>query len=303
MTHPFQKSWFDPETEAAYLKKIEAMVHAGNLDLAASTLAGDLAKLDTPLAEYSKDVTEDRVDLAGWEEIGDAISQYEGEDPITAVHIVMSNEADQVFEDKKSITEPLVEVVFYTDEHLNFSELSTRELLEESLKDEPDWYGQSEDMEVYLEINGMGRLNTELLRHKRQYFFRDSQHFLDEKSGLAQDMVPALYVEFCLVAMLRAVRFHQAVKALMDSYGLHGKVPVIAGMHNMKIEFGAVYAPKVARKVQTVKTPKLAVTIKRNLEEEEAAEITGSSLRQNLSQEPEKKPGFFKRLFGGRKAA
>jgi hypothetical protein len=142
-------------------------------------------------------------------------------------------------------------------------------------------------------------LNTALLRHKRQYFFRDEMHVLDEANGMASDIVPLPYIEFRLAAMLRAVRYHQAVKNLLDGYGLHGKIPVIVGMHNMRLDIGSVYVPKASNVVELVKVAKLAVVIKRNTEEV-PLEVSGSSLRQNLSSEPEERPSFLRRLFGRR---
>ena len=298
MTHPLQTTWFNADAEADYLRQITALVHAGDLDVAADKLLDDLADIPTPVGDLCRDLTEDAVEICGWEEIGDSIAQYEG-DPITAVHIVMSNEADLVFEDKSLTHDPLVEVAFYSDEHLAFSTLSRDELLTESLKEDAEWYGQSEDVEVYLEINGLGQLNTALLRHKRQYFFRDQMHTLDAAQGLAADIVPLPYIEFRLAAMLRAVRYHQAVKDLIDGYGLHGNIPVIVGMYNMQVELGSVYIPKTAKVVELAKVPKLAITIKRNTEEP-VAEISGSGLRQRMTAEPEERPSFWRRLFGRR---
>jgi hypothetical protein len=298
VTHPLQTTWFDADVEAEYLRRIKALVHAGDLDVAAEKLLEDLADIESPVGELCRNLTDDTVELCGWEEIGDSIAQYEGE-PITAVHIVMSNEADLVFEDKSLTHDPLVEVVFYSDEHLAFSKLSREELLVESLKENADWYGQSEDVEAYLEINGLGQLNTALLRHKRQYFFRDQMHTLDAAQGLAADIVPLPYIEFRLAAMLRAVRYHQAIKDLIDGYGLYGNIPVIVGMHNMQIEIGSVYIPKTAKVIELAKVAKLAITIKRNTEEA-PVEISGSALRQNLTPEPEEQRGFFRRLFGRR---
>jgi hypothetical protein len=300
MEHHLQKAWADAEVEAAYLQRIEAMVHGGDLDAAAEVLLADLATLGTPLADLCCELSEEAADIAGWEEIGDAIVQYEGE-PVTAVHIVMSNDADLVFEDKSLTHQPLIEVVFYTDELLTFSTLSREDLLAESLRsDEPIWYGQGEDIEVYLEINGLGQLNTALLHHKRQYYFRDQMHVLDEANGLAADTTPLPYIEYRLAAMFRAVRYHQAVKSLIDGYGLYGNLPVIVGMHNMRLEIGSVYVSKASNVVQLAKTARLAVKIKRNVEVA-PAEFVGTNLRQKMVQEEEQeRPSFLRRLFGRR---
>jgi hypothetical protein len=302
LTHKFQTAWYDADIEAAYLKQIEAWVYAGDLDVAAEKLLEDMEGIDTPVIEMCQNLTEESVEISGWEEIGDAIAGYEG-DTITAVHIVMSNEADLVFEDKNIRHDPMVEVAFYTDELLKFSQLNREQLLEESLREDAEWYGQSEDMEVYLELNGLGPLNTALLRHKRQYYFRDSPHVLDAAEGLASDIVPISYIEYRLAAMFRAVRFHQAVKTLLDEYGLYKDIPVIAGMYNMRLDIGSVYIPKTARVIEIAKAPKLAINIKRTLEIEETPEIVGSALRQMITEEPEEKVGFFRRLFGRRRAA
>ncbi len=301
MEHHLQKTWIDADVEADYLNQITAMVHAGDLDAAAEKLLDDLTDLDTPVGEMCRELSEDSVEISGWEEIGDAISLFEGE-PITAVHILMSNDTDLAFEDKNLQQNPLVDIAFYSDENLAFSTLDREQLLAESLREDPSWYGQSEDIEVYLEINGLGPINTALLHHKRQFYFRDQMHVLDEANGLASDIVPLLYVEYRLAAMFRAVRYHQAVKDLLDGYGLYGNIPVIVSMDNMRLEIGSVYTPKTAKVVEQVKVAKLAIVIKRTVEEEAPAEVIGSRLRENLSPEPEKKPGFFRRLFW-RKAA
>jgi hypothetical protein len=294
--HYLQKLWFVADAEAEYFRRIEVLVHRGDLDAAAEILLGDLALLETPLAEACCELGEDEVDISGWEEIGDAIAVFEGE-PITAVHIVMSNDADLVFEDKDRTHDPDVEVVCYTDEHLEFSALDREALLDESLREDPKWYGQSEDVEVYLELNGLGKLNTALLRHKRQYYFRDQMHVLDEVNGLDAIKAPVLYVEYCLAAMFRVVRYHQAVKALVEGYGLRGNLPVIVGMHNMKPAFGSVYMATASNVVQIAKPAKLTVKIKRNMEEA-PVDVSGSILRQQIVIEPEAKPGFLRRLFG-----
>lgn len=300
MEHHLQKAWADEQVEADYQCRIEAMIHSGDLDAAADILMTDLASLDTPLGEICRNLSEDDVDLAGWPEIGDAIAQYEGE-PITAVHILMTNEDDLVFEDKDLKHDPVMQVAFYSDEHLAFSALAPEELLAEAQRDDmPDWYGQGEDIEVYLEINGLTQLNTALLRHKRQYYFRDQMHVMDAHEGLDADTAPLLYVEFRLASMLRALRYHQAVKALVDGYGIYGNLPVIVGMHNMKPEITSVYASKTAKVIEFKRTPKLTVTIKRNMEELPLTEISGSSLRQQYANDDDVKPGFWRRLFGRR---
>jgi hypothetical protein len=297
MTHPLQTAWYDSDIEADYLRRIQAWVHAGDLDVASDRLIEDMEGIDTPIMELCRNLHEENVEISGWEEIGDSIAQYEG-DPVTAVHIVMSNPADLVFEDKSARHEPELQVAFYTDEHLAFSTLNRDQLLTESQRDDPEWYGQTEDIEVYLEIDGLGALNTALLRHKRQYYFRDSVHVLDAAEGLAGDIVPLAYVEYRLAAMLRAVRFHQAIKTLLDEYGLYKDIPVIAEMYNMRLDIGSVYIPKTAKIIEFAKAPKLAINIRRAALEIEP-EVVVKSVRQMIRVEPEevKRVGFFRRLF------
>jgi hypothetical protein len=296
MTHPLQAAWYDADVEAEYLRRIETWIHAGDLDVAADRLLEDMDGIHTPIIEMCRNLHEDAVEISGWEEIGDAIALYEG-DPITAVHIVMSNEADLVFEDKTVRHDPILQVAFYTDEHLAFSTLSRNALLAESQRDDPEWYGQAEDIEVYLEIEGLGPLNTALLRHKRQYYFRDSIHVLDAAEGLAADVVPLAYVEYRLSAMLRAVRYHQAVKTLLDEYGLYKDIPVIADMYNMRLDIGSVYIPKTAKIIEFAKSPKLAINIRRSAQELQPEAVV-KNVRQMITAEPKaQKVGFFRRLF------
>ncbi len=297
ITHPLQTAWYDADVEADYLRRIEAWVHAGDLDVAADRLIEDMEGIETPIIQMCRNLSEDSVEISGWEEIGDSIALFEGE-PITAVHIVMSNPADLVFEDRSTRHDPVLEVAFYTDEHLAFSTLSREQLLAEGQREDSEWYGQTEDIEVYLEVEGLGALNTELLRHKRQYYFRDSAHVLDAAEGLAADIVPLAYIEYRLAAMLRAVRFHQAVKTLLNEYGLYKDIPVLAEMYNMRLDIGSVYIPKTARIIEFAKAPKLAINIRRNAEEAQP-EIAAKSVRQMIRTEPpeEKKTGFFRRLF------
>ena len=94
--------------------------------------------------------------------------------------------------------------------------------------------------------------------------------------------------------------FADGFKALVEGFGLRKNVPVLVGMHNMKPEISSVYMAKSAVIVEMARIPKLAVTIKRNMEEI-PEEFSGSSLRQRvLVEAEEERPGFFRRLFGRR---
>jgi hypothetical protein len=297
MTHPLQHAWINAAAEQDYARTITAMIHGGQLDGAAAKLLGDLATIDSPLAVLCQALTLDVLMISGWDDISAAIAQFEG-DPVTAVHLVMSNPTDLVFEAKGEAYDPVVEVAFYTDANLAFSTLSPEQLLAESLAPSPDWYGQSEDIEVYAEIIGLADLNTALLRHKTQYFLRA------QDDGTEAEQAPLGYVEFTLASLFRAVRFHQAVKRALDTHGLPGNVPVIAGMDNMRASIGSVYYPEVMTTVAVAEVATLSMVVKPRLDEMVQGEPSGSSIRRRIVFDtpaepiaPPEKRGFFKRLF------
>jgi hypothetical protein len=297
MTHPLQHAWANAAIEQDYARTITAMIHGGQLDGAAAKLLGDLDAIDSPLSALCQALTPDTLALSGWDDISTAIAQFEG-DPVTAVHLIMSNPTDLVFEAKAEAYDPILEVAFYTDANLEFSKLSPEQLLTESLAPSSDWYGQSEDIEVYAEISGLADLNTALLRHKTQYFLRSQ-----EDGGEAEE-APLGYVEFTLASLFRAVRFHQAVKAELDAHGLAGNVPVIAGMDNMRASIGSVYYPERLQEVAVAEVATLSIPIKPRHDELPQGEPSGSSLRRRIVFDapeeavvPPEKRGFFKRLF------
>jgi hypothetical protein len=302
MTHILQETWFDAAVEQAYVAAIRGLIEAGRLDAAQKRLLADIADLGSSLAPMCAALP-DKIAIDGWEALTELLDEYEGE-PITAAHFLLYNPPDLAFEDRDTVFEPQLDVALYSDEHFAFSKADRDSLFAEvQLPDRP-WYGMGEDFEAYLEINGMGAFNTALLRHKRQYHFRDQQHALDAMTGENPDLVPLLYIEFVMCALLRAVLFHQAVKAQLDTIGLPGNIPAIVSMDNMKFDISTVYAPKVHVEKAAIKpVADLVIPIKRSVLPP-IEEVRVVSLRQSISQEPEEKPGFFKRLFGfGRRAA
>jgi hypothetical protein len=297
MTHPLQQAWTNPVAEQDYIRSITAMIHSGQLEGAAAKLLGDLAMIDSRLSKLCQTLTPDMLAINGWEEICTAIAQFEG-DPITALHLVMSNPTDLVFEAKTDSYDPILEVAFYTDANLEFSALSPEQLLAKSLAASPDWYGQSEDIEVYAEIAGLADLNTALLRHKTQYFLRPQ----GDETG--SELTPLAYVEFTLATLMRTICFHQAVKRELDLHGLPGNIPVIAGMDNMRASIGSVYYPEVTKTVALAEVAALSIAIKPRLDEIAQGDPSGSSLRKRIIfDSPEEqvivpaKMGFFKKLF------
>lgn len=292
-----QQAWANAAAEQDYVRTITAMIHDGQLVGAAAKLLGDLAAIDSPLSALCQALTPDALAISGWDDISTAIAQFEG-DPVTAVHLIMSNPTDLVFEAKADAYDPILEVAFYTDANLEFSALSPEQLLSESLAPSPNWYGQSEDIEVYAEISGLADLNTALLRHKTQYFLRS------QDDGGEVEEAPLGYVEFTLASLFRAVRFHQAVKRELDTHGLSGNVPVIAGMDNMRASIGSVYYPEVMKTVTVAEVATLAMAIKPRHDELPQGEPSGSSIRRRIVFDTPEEPvvptaklGFFKRLF------
>jgi len=271
------------------------------LDKAQEKLSHDIATLETPLAGQCPYLSK-RIEIDGWQEMIEAITEFEGE-PITAVHLMLSNEDDLSFEDKDRVFEPELEVALYTDELYPFSQGDEESIRSESLLPDRPWYGQSEDIEVFLELLGMGEFNTALLRHKRQYFFRDQMHELDKLQGMADYIVPLPYIEFILCSMYRTVLFHQSVKAIVEAEALPNNIAVLAGTHNMKFDASSVYIPTNGEVVAAKETADLIIPIKREaIAEAEKFEVT--ALRKKVQEEEvEEKPGFFKRLFSRKKAA
>jgi hypothetical protein len=306
MTHIFQQTWFDAAVEQAYVAEITAQIQAGQLEAALARLLADIADIGSALAPICADLP-GKIVLDGWDELAEVMAEYEGEEPITAVHCLLYNPPDLVFEDRDTIFQPELDVALYSDVLYPFSEVKRDALIVEIQQPDRPWYGQGEDIEAYLELNGMGQFNTLLLRHKRQYHFRDQQHALDAMTGENPDLVPLLYIEFVMCALLRTVLYHQAIKAKVDSDGLPGNVPVIVSMDNMKFDVATVYMPKVRVQTAVVKpVADLIIPIKRAvLTVPEEVQVV--SLRQKINQQAAEnavKPGFFRRIFGlGRKAA
>jgi hypothetical protein len=306
MTHILQETWFDEAVEQAYVAGIKSQIEMGQLDAAQAQLLADIADIGSALAPMCAELP-DKIVVDGWDELSEIMAEYEGEEPITALHCLLSNPPDLAFEDRDTIFQPELDVALYSDVLYPFSEASRDSLFAEIQLPDRQWYGQGEDIEAYLELNGMGQFNTTLLRHKRQYHFRDQMHALDAMNGENADLVPLLYIEFVMCALLRAVMFHQAIKAKVDSAGLPGNVPVIVGMDNMKFNIATVYVPKIrVQKAVAKPVADLVIPIKRAVLTH-PEEVVVVSLRQRIVEQAaatEEKPGFFKRLFGfGRRAA
>ncbi len=114
------------------------------------------------------------------------------------------------------------------------------------------------------------------------------------------------YIAYVLASWIRVLRFHQAVRAQLDTKGLPGAIPVIMGSHNIKPFLGAALYP--ARIIEAKTTNLAELTIKRTVVEVAKPEAsTGATVRQRVVEEAANdaepalvRKGFFARMFGRR---
>jgi hypothetical protein len=213
----------------------------------------------------------------------------------------IANELDLAFE-KGKLHEPYVTIGLHTDEAYAFSSATAADLIAECRSaEEAAWAGREEDIELYLEAEGFGPLNTALLFHKQRHFFRDDN----------PPAAPMRYVDYVIGCWWRALRFQQAVASEYARLGLPGAVPVIAGMVEMRPELASVHLPAAAeavpaaRRAETVEMAGIsAADFIQRKPFEEVQELTGTGLRRRFAEsEPEpaetpEKPGLLRRLFG-----
>ena len=298
MVHRLQEAFATLEGERDYTQGLAAWIAAGDLDRAEEVLAAALATLDTDLARLCLATPRAAVEISGWAELVDAVDMHEGA-PITALTIGLANELDVAFE-KEIPHAPVLLHGLYTDEAFAFSSTSPAELRALCAADEAPWAEREEDIELYLEIDGLTAINTALLRHKRRYFIR-------EDAGGAP--APRAYVEAVLAAWLRALRFHQAVATEVAVQGLPGRVAVISGTVDMGTEAAMVHLAKGALTDDTFGSL-AAVSLQRKVPlPAYDPNATGSAIRRKVvaaetehaeASPPPRKPGFFARLFGRR---
>ena len=299
--HELQIQFATQEGEAAWNAVLHEHFQTGELADAQAYLITQLEALGTELAIRCLIDDPDRVSIAGWDALIEAIDLHEG-DPITGVTLAIANEADRVFE-KGQVHHPYMLLGLYTDDPYPFSSADTHTLVREALvEDGPAWAGWDEDVEVFLECEGLDAINTALLHHKERHFFRDG----------APDHAPARYVEYVLACWWRALLFHRAVEKICRQKPLPGGSPVLAGMVEMKPDVVSVHGMVEGART-AVRTegegPQMAEMLPENMitrrEVEEVVEPpSGADLRRRVVEaegaDEQAKPGFVARLFGRR---
>lgn len=297
--HELQSQFATQEGEAAWTAVMHEHFHAGQLDEAQEYLAAQLAALDTELATRCLIDEPDRVKITGWDELCEAIELHEG-DRITGVTLAIANETDRAFE-KGQVHHPYMMLGLYTDEPFAFSRADRTALVEQTAAEEgPAWAGYDEDIEVFLECEGLDAINTALVHHKERHFFRDD----------APDHAPRRYVEYVLACWWRALLFHRAVERICKDKPLPNHVPVLAGMVDMRPDAVAVHglmegnraaAPKQVEGPQMAEMLPESMITRREVEEVKEPP-TGTDLRRRISEtvheEEPKKKGLLARIFG-----
>ena len=297
--HELQQQFATLEGEDAWNGVMHEHFQSGSLDEAQHYLETQLEALGTELATRCLIDGPDRVSISGWEELKEAIELAEG-DPITGVTLAIANEADRAFE-KGQVHHPYMLLGLYSDDPYPFSRASSDELAAEALVEEgPAWAGYDEDIEVFLECEGLSAINTALVHHKVRHFFRDD----------APDHAPLRYVEYVVACWWRALLFHRAIERICRENPLPGVIPVLAGMVDMKpdaisIHRGSGEASGVAANMAEA-SPQMAEMrpesiVSRREVEEIVEPPSGSDLRRRVVEakaEPAPKKGFLARFFG-----
>ena len=193
MSHRLQAEFATAEGEEHYVDHLKKLVSGGFLDTANGILVSDLMALDSDLARICSATDSEQVVLTGWPELIDAIAQFEG-DPITGVTIGMANDPDLAFE-KGQLHASYLLLGLYTDEVYGWSSASRDDILGQCGSDRPQWAGSEEDIEVYLELEGLEAINTRLIHHKHRFFLRDgnpAEAFSPDRPDLLGLQAPVL---------------------------------------------------------------------------------------------------------------
>lgn len=239
--HALQTTFASAAGEAAWEATLRGLFERRELAAAERILRAALIASGGEMMRLCRDASLDRVGIIGWEELAEAVAAQEGA-PITGATVAMGNDADLAFE-KGMQHRPYMVLGLYSDTAWAWSRAGAEDALEQCRADSPAWAGADEDIEAFLEIDGLDALNTALVHHKQRHFIRETAE---------TEPAPLRYVEFVLGCWWRALRFHQAVAVQLDRHGLGGTIPVISGMIEMRPEVVAVHWP-VVRQVPVAK--------------------------------------------------
>lgn len=234
MTHPLQTTFATAAGEAAWEERLRDLFERRELAEAERILRRALIATGGDMMDLCRSTSLNQVEISGWEALAEAVSLHEGA-PVTGATVALGNESDLAFE-KGKLHRPFMMLGLYTDEAWNWSSAEADDALEQCRGECPAWAGQDEDIEAFLEIDGLDELNTALVHHKQRHFIREA----DETAP-----APLRYVEFVLGCWWRALRFHQAVAVQLDRHGLGGTIPVISGLIDMRPEVVSVHWPVV----------------------------------------------------------
>ncbi|MBN8500674.1 MAG: hypothetical protein J0M19_05940 [Sphingomonadales bacterium] len=232
--HVLQTTFATAAGEAAWEESLRTLFEQRELAAAERILRSALIASGGEMMQLCRAASLSRVEILGWEELAEAVSAQEG-DPITGATVAMGNDADLAFE-KGAQHRPFMMLGLYTDAAWNWSAAEAEGALEQCRAESPAWAGADEDIEAFLEIEGLDALNTALIHHKQRHFIREA----DEAAP-----APLRYVDFVLGCWWRALRFHQAVAVQLDRHGLGGTIPVISGLIEMRPEVVSVHWPVV----------------------------------------------------------
>lgn len=231
--HSLQQVFASQAGEAAWEAELRDLFARRELAEAERILRSALIESGGEMMRLCRAASLRTVEISGWEELAEAVAAHEGE-PITGATIAMGNEGDLAFE-KDSQHRPYMVLGLYTDEAWDWSTATREAALAECSGECPAWAGQDEDIEAFLDIDGLDALNTALIHHKQRHFIREG----------GDAPAPLRYVEYVLGCWWRALRFHQAVAVALDAHGLSGTVPVISGLIDMRPEAVSVHWPVV----------------------------------------------------------
>lgn len=234
MTHPLQTTFATAAGQAAWEEKLRDLFERRELAQAERVLRRALIATRGEMMDLCRRTTLDRVEITGWAELVEAVALHEGA-PVTGATIALGTELDPG-SGRETAHGPFMMLGLYTDEAWHWSSARSDEALEQCREESPAWAGQDEDIEAFLEIEGLDAINTALVHHPYRDFIRE-----DGPASLA----PLGHVEFVLGCWWRALRFHQAVAVQLDRHGLRGPIPVISGLIGMHPEVVSVHWPIV----------------------------------------------------------